>query len=189
MQNPLLCMYYDPMKFLVLLLSIYLAGCQHSRGPLDIDLPQLKSYLTQQSSTALWSSKARIHSLGGRIPSSPPAPTFGMPFSEAKLKAHVLDVRAANDFAAYNLGMDPATKVPVSNIPAPLLLDEPSSEAGSQKLAKQGITKDSIIIVICNKGVRSPQVAEKLSFWGYPRVLNYRGGYTELRSCDTSTSP
>lgn len=177
------------MKYALLCLLLLTSACQHKQGPQNIDLPQLKSYLTQQNVTAAWSSKARTQALGGRVPTSSPAPTFGMPFSEAKLKARLLDVRPEEDFAHFNLGMEPTTKIPVVNIPAPLLIDPVSKEEGLRRLESRGFTKDSIVIVICNKGMRSPVVAEKLSEWGYPRVLNYGGGYSELRACGETGKP
>lgn len=177
------------MKYVFLCLFLITSACQHRQGPQNIDLPQFKSYLTQENVTATWSSKARTQSLGGRVPSSSPAPTFDMPFSEAKLKARVLDVRNEEDFAQFNLGMAPTTKIPVVNIPAPFLIDAASKEEGKKQLESRGFTKDSIVIVICNKGVRSPLVAEKLWEWGYPRVLNYRGGYSELRDCAEDGKP
>lgn len=174
--------------FLFLLL-LSLSACQHSTNPVaekrkveHIDYYQLQSYL-QHTETNQWSSRARSASLGGRAPYNRPAPTFRMGFSEAMSKARILDVRPREDFEKYNLGMEDTAKTPVINIPAPEILEETSKENLQAKLKNRGIELDSILIVICNKGVRSPVVAQRLSDQGYPRVANYAGGYKEVKSC------
>lgn len=170
------------MKYLLLLFILILIGCQTRPGPIQIDLPQLKSYLSQKNEVAQWSSKARLSALGGRVPSQQLAPTFNMPFSKAKLKAHVLDVRSEENFAQFNMSMDPITKMPVSNIPASKL--EPSTAEEAEKMiAEKGMTRDSIIIVVCSKGGGSPDIARQIFDWGYSRVLNYPGDYSGMTGC------
>ncbi|AHZ84263.1 rhodanese-like domain-containing protein [Bdellovibrio bacteriovorus] len=170
------------MKLLLLIAFSLLLGCQTRPGPIQIDLPQLKSYLTQKNEVAPWSSKARTASLGGRAPSQQLAPTFGMPFSQAKHKAHVLDVRSEADFAQFNMSMDPSTQMPVSNIPA-FVLKPLSPEAAVKVIGEKGMTADSIIIVVCSQGAGAPDIAQQIFTWGFPRVLNYSGGYSGLPGC------
>lgn len=157
-------------------------GCQTRPGPIQIDLPQLKSYLSQKNEVAQWSSKARMASLGGRAPSQQLAPTFAMPFSKAKLKAHVLDVRSEADFQQFNLSMDPITKMPVSNIPASVLKSL-TPEVAVKTIGDKGMTVDSIIIVVCSKGAGFPDIAQQIFAWGFPRVLNYPGDYSGMKGC------
>lgn len=170
------------MKYLLPVVFAMLAGCQTRPGPIQIDLPQLKSYLSQKNEVAQWSSKARLSALGGRAPSQQLAPTFDMPFSQAKLKAHVLDVRSEENFAQFNMSMDPITKMPVSNIPA-ARLQPLSAEEAIKVIAEKGMTRESIIIVVCGQGGGSPDMARQIFDWGYPRVLNYPGDYSGMTGC------
>ncbi|AFY01413.1 putative sulfurylase [Bdellovibrio bacteriovorus str. Tiberius] len=148
----------------------------------------MKSYLSQKNEVAQWSSKARMASLGGRAPTQQLAPTFAMPFSQAKLKAHVLDVRSEADFAQFNMSMDPITKMPVSNIPASVLSPLAAGDA-VQVMGAKGMTPDSIIIVVCSKGAGSPDLAQQIFAWGFPRVLNYPGDYSGLQGCHDEVKP
>ncbi|MFV8250625.1 rhodanese-like domain-containing protein [Bdellovibrio bacteriovorus] len=170
------------LKLLMLLTVVLSCGCQTRPGPIQIDLPQLKSYLSQKNEVAQWSTKARMSSLGGRAPSQQLAPTFGMPFSQAKLKAHVLDVRREADFVQFNMSMDPITKMPVSNIPASTLKPL-SAEEATKVIAAKGMTPESIIIVVCSQGGGAPDIARQIFTWGYTRVLNYPGDYSGMAGC------
>lgn len=170
------------MRFIFALYIGLLSGCQTRPGPKAIDYPQLKSYLTQKNEVALWSSKARSAALGGRAPKQHLAPTFGMPFSEAKVLAHVLDLRSIEDFQRYNLTSDPSVLVPISNLPGKELV-QLSDDEGRALVSQKGLNSESIVILICSRGAGASELAQKIFTWGYPRVLNYAGEYSDLPGC------
>lgn len=156
------------------MICLLLAACQHQHGP-TIAYDQLMMYATQKENLPLWSSKARLQSLGGVIP--PPSsarPLFGYKFAEAKMKVRILDIRDAEEFQKKNLAMDNDIASPVINIPKEALLTTRDLET---LLKSNNIEKSSILLIVSSDTKDAKKVADQLQQNQYGQVLYYENDY------------
>lgn len=176
-----------------LFLNLY---CQHK--PLQKPAPQFqfivdqdfRALVTHSQSFELWSSKARQEALGGiyipqtQVPSS--EVLFGMPFDRAKKMVRILDFRSTEEFNRLNLSMDPKIKVPVVHFPAEKFFTATGEvdPAAKTQLEEKNVTRDSIVIVLCNKQVPAQTIANGLRSLGYQRVLIFEGQYQPWQQCE-----
>ncbi len=153
---------------------------------LSISLDNFKAYASQQLPPMKYQSKARGMALGGLPPGAtdvPVASLFGMNFNDAKGKVIILDVRGSQEFAIQNLSKMKDVKAPVVNIEWREFFNDkdlPSRDV-EKVLAAKGITKDKILMVISNHGVRSAAVTYALRVMGYRQSVNYAGGYEQWK--------
>ncbi|MDG0816209.1 sulfurtransferase [Bdellovibrio svalbardensis] len=151
-----------------------------------ISFENFKAYATQQLPPMKYSSRARSKSLGGLPPGAtdmPVASLFGMNFNDAKNKVIILDVRGSQEFALQNLTQQKDVKASVVNIEWREFFNDkdlPAKEV-EKLLAAKGITKDKIVMVISNHGVRSAAVTYALRGLGYRQSVNYAGGYEQWK--------
>lgn len=153
---------------------------------LTLGLEQVQALAFQQLPSVKYSSKARRKSLGGLPAGAFDAPmpsVFGLKFNEAKEKVILLDVRSAQEFSVRNVSQFNNVKSPVVNIEWREFYDDkglPGREI-EKTLSQKGISKDNIILVISNHGVRSAAVTYALRTLGYVKVANFAGGYEQWK--------
>lgn len=152
---------------------------------LRISLDDFKAYAFQQLPPMKFSSSARSKALGGLPPGATDVPVislFGKHFSEAKEKVVILDVRSAQEFSLDNLAKKKNVKAAVVNIEWREFFDDkdlPSKDV-AKILSTKEISKDKIILVISNHGVRSAAVTYALRAQGY-QTVNFAGGYEQWK--------
>lgn len=95
----------------------------------------------------------------------------------------VLDVRLPEEFKLRNLSSSPGVKAPVVHIEWKDFFGEKGLPQKSIQnvLEKNGITKESQILVISNHGVRSGAVVYVLESLGYKNPRNFAGGYEQWK--------
>lgn len=153
---------------------------------LMISIDNFKAYAFQELPPMKYSSRARSKALGGLPPGAtdmPVASLFGMNFNDAKSKVIILDVRSSQEFSLSNLSRSKEVKAPLVNIEWREFFNDkdlPAKEV-EKLLSDKGITKDKIIMVLSNHGVRSGAVTYALRALGYRQSVNYAGGYEQWK--------
>lgn len=151
---------------------------------LTVDFSLFKNMVTGQIPSRAPPTKARAKALG--VPAHvamqiTTANLFGMPMDVALTKLVVLDARSPSDFSIESLKTKKDIKVPVVNLEWKEFFDEKGfvSPKVEEKLTALGISKDSILFVISNHGVRSAATVYALRSLGYNRSSNFSGGYEQ----------
>lgn len=151
---------------------------------LTVEFETFKNLVTGQAPSRLPPTRARSAAL--QLPPSvayriTTANIFGMPMDEAVQKLVVVDVRPTEQFSLENLKQKKEVQAPVENIDWREFFDDQGlvSAKVEEKLLAHKITKDSVIFVISNHGVRSGAVTYALRVLGYNRSANFAGGYEQ----------
>jgi thiosulfate/3-mercaptopyruvate sulfurtransferase len=113
----------------------------------------------------------------------PVSSLFGMNFNDAKSKVVILDVRASAEYGINNLTKYKNVKAPVVQLEWKEFFNEDNSVKKDieKKLESKGITKDKIVMVISNHGVRSGAVTYALRESGFRQSVNFAGGYEQWK--------
>jgi thiosulfate/3-mercaptopyruvate sulfurtransferase len=146
---------------------------------LFIDARNFKAYATQTLSPLKMTGKKK-HKKAMDLPVSS---LFGMNFNDAKSKVVILDVRASAEYGINNLTKYKTVKAPVVQLEWKEFFNEDNSVKKDleKKLESKGITKDKIVMVISNHGVRSGAVTYALRESGFRQSVNFAGGYEQWK--------
>ncbi len=104
---------------------------------------------------------------------------FKIEIKKNKPETFVIDVRSPQEFALGSRKEIKKIKSLIHNISWDRFFDEQGSPRGGIEadLQRLGITKDSSVFLISNRGVRSGAVTYALDSLGYKNVSNVSGGY------------
>lgn len=103
--------------------------------------------------------------------------------SKAEPGTVILDVRLPEEFRLRNISSSKDVKAPVEHLEWKEFFSErglPSHDV-ENKLNAKGVSKDSLILVISNHGVRSGAVSYALQYLGYKNARNFAGGYEQWK--------
>jgi thiosulfate/3-mercaptopyruvate sulfurtransferase len=145
---------------------------------LTIDARNFKAYATQELSSLKMTGKKKSKAVD-----LPVSSLFGMNFNDAKGKVVILDVRSAAEFGINNLTRYKNVKAPVAQLEWSEFFNDknfPNKEI-EKKLESKGITKDKVVLVISNHGVRSGAATFALRSLGYRQSVNFAGGYEQWK--------
>lgn len=146
---------------------------------LFIDAKNFKAYATQQLPQLRIAAKKNRKS-GVDLPVNS---LFGMNFNEAKNKIIILDVRPSAEYGINNLTKYKNVKAPIAQLDWKeffTAMNFPNKDV-EKKLEAKGLTKDKVILVISNHGVRSGAVTFALRQLGYRQSVNFAGGYEQWK--------
>lgn len=152
-------------------------SCQHSislsGNPEPLDKVGVRAYLTQSFPRSLWSSKARIHSLGGRR--APPPP----------LKVQALDIRDLEMSKEDHWKEDKRIRTKIIQLPWRNLLQENLEPALTldRTLGDVGLEKNEIVLVLSDSVERTKAFAMilfKKGFWQVKYASFYYQGSKEV---------
>lgn len=143
---------------------------------LFIDAKNFKAYATQQLPPLKMAKKKKNVDL-------PVSSLFGMNFNEAKGKVVILDVRSSAEYGINNLTKYKNVKAPVTQLEWREFFTAMNfvNKDIEKKLESKGVTKDKVILVISNHGVRSGAVTFALRQLGYRQSVNFAGGYEQWK--------
>ena len=146
---------------------------------LFIDAKNFKAYATQQLPQLKMAAKKSRRS-GVDLPVNS---LFGMNFNEAKGKVVILDVRSSAEYGINNLTKYKNVKAPVAQLEWREFFSGMNfvNKDVEKKLESKGVTKDKVILVISNHGVRSGAVTFALRQLGYRQSVNFAGGYEQWK--------
>lgn len=154
-------------------------GVQKSEQTPVLTEAEFKAFSTLESPRQIWSSKARVMALGGRVPyyQVPSAKVlFGLSFEQAKKLVRLIDTRDPEKSSQSPLQLDENVKAPLVSLPwtVDYLGKQPLPPTIQEILRDGDVKSDSIIILLCTPEWNPQDIARTLKLNGFLRVLIQR---------------
>ncbi len=152
-------------------------GAQQSEQAPILTEEEFKAFSTLESPRQIWSSKARVMALGGRVPYYQVPSTkvlFGLSFDQTKKLVRLINIRAPEVSRPLPLqSTDQNIKAPLISLPwtVDYLGKQPLPPTVQEVLRSGDVKSDSILILLCTPEWNPQDIARTLKLNGFMRIL------------------